>query len=227
MFISAVRSALIYIFIIAAMRIMGKRQISDMQTSELVITLIISDIAAIPLQNTSQPLLSGIIPILVLMSMEIIFSVIMLKKSRFRKLICGSPVLLIEDGKLLQGQLKRLRISTEDLCAQLRQQNIFSLDEVQYCIAETNGSISVLQKPQNRTPTCTQLKIKTKDEGIEAVIINDGEILSNSLKLCGMKEDELKGILSKMHLKQEDIFILSANRNNITTIIMKERKADS
>ena len=129
MFISAVRSALIYVFIIAAMRIMGKRQISDMQTSELVITLIISDIAAIPLQNTSQPLLSGIIPILVLMSLEIIFSVIMIKKSKFRKLICGSPVLLIEDGKLLQSQMKRLRISTEDLCAQLRQLNIFSLNE--------------------------------------------------------------------------------------------------
>ena len=153
MFISAVRSALIYVFIIAAMRIMGTRQISDMQTSELVITLIISDIAAIPLQNTSQPLLSGIIPILVLMSMEIIFSVIMLKKSKFRKLICGSPVLLIEDGKLLESQMKRLRISTEDLCAQLRQLNIFSLNEVQYCIAATNCSINVMQKHYYRNST--------------------------------------------------------------------------
>ncbi|MEE0762545.1 MAG: DUF421 domain-containing protein [Acutalibacteraceae bacterium] len=224
MFISAVRSALIYVFIIAAMRIMGKRQISDMQTSELVITLIISDIAAIPLQNTSQPLLSGIIPILVLMSMEIIFSVIMLKKSKFRKLICGSPVLLIEDGKLLESQMKRLRISTEDLCAQLRQLNIFSLNEVQYCIAETNGSISVLQKPPYRTPNCAQSKIKTKDDGIEAVVINDGEILSNSLKLCGMNEEILVKRLSELKLRKEDIFILTADKKKITSIILKESK---
>lgn len=224
MFISAIRSALIYIFIIAAMRIMGKRQISDMQTSELVITLIISDIAAIPLQNTSQPLLSGIIPILVLMSMEIIFSVVMLKKSRFRRLICGSPVLLIEDGKLLQSQLKRLRISTEDLCAQLRQLNVFSLNDVQYCIAETNGSISVLQKPPYRTPTCAQSKIKTTDDGIEAVVINDGEVLSNSLKLCGMDEAQLEEKLNQLKLKREDIFILSADKKKITSIILKEKK---
>lgn len=223
MFISAVRSALIYVFIIAAMRIMGKRQISDMQTSELVITLIISDIAAIPLQNTSQPLLSGIIPILVLMSLEIIFSVIMIKKSKFRKLICGSPVLLIEDGKLLQSQMKRLRISTEDLCAQLRQLNIFSLNEVQYCIAETNGSISVLQKPQYRQPNCSQEKIKTKDDGIEAVVINDGEILSNSLKLCNMSEDNLLEHLKRLKLNKEEIFILTADKKKITSIILKER----
>ena len=215
MFISAVRSALIYVFIIAAMRIMGKRQISDMQTSELVITLIISDIAAIPLQNTSQPLLSG---------MEIIFSVIMLKKSKFRKLICGSPVLLIEDGKLLESQMKRLRISTEDLCAQLRQLNIFSLSEVQYCIAETNGSISVLQKPPYRTPTCAQSKIKTNDDGIEAVVINDGEILSNSLKLCGLNEEILLKRLSELKLRKEDIFILTADKKKITSIILKESK---
>lgn len=224
MFISAVRSALIYVFIIAAMRIMGKRQISDMQTSELVITLIISDIAAIPLQNTSQPLLSGIIPILVLMSMEIIFSVIMLKKSKFRKLICGSPVLLVEDGKLLESQMKRLRISTEDLCAQLRQLNVFSLNEVQYCIAETNGSISVLQKPPYRTPTCAQAKIKTKDDGIEAVVINDGEILSNSLKLCGLNEEILLKRLSELKLRKDDIFILTADKKKITSIILKESK---
>ncbi len=224
MFISAVRSALIYVFIIAAMRIMGKRQISDMQTSELVITLIISDIAAIPLQNTSQPLLSGIIPILVLMSLEIIFSVIMIKKSKFRKLICGSPVLLIEDGKLLQSQMKRLRISTEDLCAQLRQLNIFSLNEVQYCIAETNGSISVLQKPPYRQPNCSQAKIKTKDDGIEAVVINDGEILSNSLNLCNMSKDYLMEQLKRLNLNKEEIFILTADKKKITSIILKERK---
>lgn len=104
---------------------MGKRQISDMQPSELVVTLIVSDIAAIPMSNTSQPLLSGIIPVLVLIACEIIASIIMLKNRKFRGLICGSPITVIEDGKLMQNEMKRLRMSTEDLCIQLRQQDIF------------------------------------------------------------------------------------------------------
>ena len=148
----------------------------------------------------------------------------MIKKSKFRKLICGSPVLLIEDGKLLQSQMKRLRISTEDLCAQLRQLNIFSLNEVQYCIAETNGSISVLQKPPYRQPNCSQAKIKTKDDGIEAVVINDGEILSNSLNLCNMSKDYLMEQLKRLNLNKEEIFILTADKKKITSIILKERK---
>ena len=147
MLIAIVRTLILYIFIITAIRLMGKRQISDMQPSELVVTLVVSDIASLPMQNTSQPLLSGVIPVMVLVALEILTSVIMMKSRRFRRLVCGNPVVVIEDGKLLQGQLRRLRMTTEDLFAQLRQQNIFSLADVQYCIVETNGMVSVLEKP--------------------------------------------------------------------------------
>ena len=115
MIISIIRTLLLYAFVILAIRLMGKRQISDMQPSELVVTLIVSDIAAIPMSNTSQPLLSGIIPVLVLIACEIIASIIMMKSRKFRGLICGSPITVIEDGKLMQNEMKRLRMSTEDL----------------------------------------------------------------------------------------------------------------
>ncbi|MDO4749174.1 MAG: DUF421 domain-containing protein [Eubacteriales bacterium] len=145
MLISLIRTILLYAFIILAVRIMGKRQISDMQTSELVITLVISDIAAIPMQNVEQPLLSGLLPILVLVSLEIIVSVIMLKSSKFRKVVCGNPVVIIKDGKILENQIKKLRISYEDLYSLLRQQEVFDVTDIRYGIVETNGSISLLK----------------------------------------------------------------------------------
>ena len=145
MLISLLRTIIIYAFIILAVRIMGKRQISDMQTSELVITLVISDIIAIPLQSVDQPLMSGLLPIVVLVSLEIILSIIMLKSSKFRNVICGNPMVIITDGKVLKNQLKKLRISYEDLYSLLRQQGVFDVQEVRYAIVETNGSISILK----------------------------------------------------------------------------------
>lgn len=145
MLISIIRTVLLYVFIILAVRIMGKRQISDMQTSELVITLVISDIAAIPMQNNNQPLLSGLVPILVLVSLEIIVSVIMLKSKKFRDVVCGHPVVIIKNGKILENQIKKLRISYEDLYSLLRQQEVFDVADVKYGIVETNGSVSLLK----------------------------------------------------------------------------------
>ena len=110
MLISIFRTLILYFFIMLAIRLMGKRQISDMQPSELVVTMVISDIASLPMQNTSQPLLSGIIPVLILVSLEIATSVVMMKSRKFRKLICGSAVVIIKDGKLLQSEMKRLRL---------------------------------------------------------------------------------------------------------------------
>lgn len=145
MLISLFRTVLLYVFIILAVRIMGKRQLSDMQTSELVVTLVISDIAAIPMQNTEQPLLSGLLPITMIVALEIIVSIIMLKSRRFRKIICGNPVVIIKDGKILEDQIKKLRITYEDLYSLLRQQEVFDVSQIKYGIVETNGSVSLLK----------------------------------------------------------------------------------
>ena len=222
MIISILRTVILYVFIILAIRLMGKRQISDMQPSELVVTLVVSDIASLPMQNTSQPLLSGVIPVLVLVSLEIAASALMMKSRLFRRLICGNPIVVIEDGKLLQKQLKRLRMSAEDLFAQLRQQDIFSIDEVQYCIVETNGSISVLEKPQNRVPTAQDLGVTIGDNKLEAVVVCDGELLDDGLKLCSGSRMQVDNILQENNAKLSEVFILTLDGNGKYNLIAKE-----
>lgn len=218
MLISILRTLVLYVFIILAIRLMGKRQISDMQPSELVVTLVVSDIASLPMQNTSQPLLSGVIPVLVLVSLEIATSVIMMKSRRIRRLVCGSPVVVIKDGELLQREMRRLRLTTEDLFAQLRQQDVFTLDDVQYCIVETNGTVSVLEKPQKRAPSVEQLGIKAEDNKLEAVVISDGELLKASLTLCCQNEKKVRNILKENNKSLSDVFIMtldSADRKSV------------
>ena len=222
MIISILRTVILYVFIILAIRLMGKRQISDMQPSELVVTLVVSDIASLPMQNTSQPLLSGVIPVLVLVSLEIAASALMMKSRLFRRLICGNPVVVIEDGKLLQKQLKRLRMSAEDLFAHLRQPDIFSIDEVQYCIVETNGSISVLEKPQNRVPTAQDLGVTIDDKKLEAVVVCDGELLDDGLKLCSGSRMQVDNILQENNAKLSEVFILTLDGNGKYNLIAKE-----
>ncbi len=201
---------------------MGKRQLSEMQPSELVITLVISDIAAIPMQNTSQPLLSGIIPVLILVALEIAASALMMKSGKFRKLICGSPIVVIRDGKLLQSQMKRLRLTTEDLCVQLRQKDIFSIEEVQYCIVETNGDVSVLEKPPFRQPNASDMKIKIKDNKIETVVVSDGIILDNSLELCQKSKDDVYRILNDENTDIRDVFLMTLDALGKYNIVMRE-----
>lgn len=224
MIITIIRTVILYLLIIFAVRIMGKRQLSELQPSELVITLIIADIASIPMEDNSRPLLSGIVPMLILVALEIIVSVLMMKLPGFRKTICGSPVMIIEDGKLLQNEMKRLRITTEDLCVQLRQLGVFSLDDVEYCIAETNGKLSVLQKPPKRNPSAEDMKIKIDDTGIETVIINDGNYLNNSIRLAHTSVSEINNILLNEKINIKDIFIMTYNRSGEYKIIKKDKR---
>lgn len=139
-----IRTVLIYIVVTAAIRIMGKRQVSDMQTSELVITFIISQTAALPLEDVERPLLNSLIPIMMIIAIELIISLVMMKSRRARSLICGHPIVVIKDGKIIESQLRRLRISYEDLYSLLRAKNMSDEKGVQYGIIEPNGTLSVL-----------------------------------------------------------------------------------
>ncbi|WP_418517847.1 DUF421 domain-containing protein [Pseudoruminococcus massiliensis] len=224
MIISVIRTILLYIVIILAIRIMGKRQIGELQTSELVVTLLISDIAAIPMQNTEQSLLSGIVPILILIVCEIIISLLMLKRAGFRRIICGKPIVIISDGKINQSEMHRLRMSTEDLSEELRQQGIFNIEDVGFAIVETNGKLSVLKKPEKDIPTAEELGIKTNDKGLEVVIISDGEISKCSLKICGLSRDWLFDTLKKENTELNDVFLMIANGQGEYKIIEKECK---
>lgn len=222
MLIAIVRTLILYIFIIAALRLMGKRQISDMQPSELVVTLVVSDIASLPMQNTSQPLLSGMIPVMVLVGLEILTSVLMMKSRTVRKLVCGNPVVVIEDGRLLQKQMKRLRMTNSDLMEQLRQQNVFSLNDVQYCIVETNGALSILEKPEKRVPNAEEAGVTIEDNKPEAVVVSDGKLLKEGLSLCQKDERKVINILSENHIPINSVFLMTMDGNGAYRIIRKE-----
>lgn len=222
MLIAIVRTLILYIFIITALRLMGKRQISDMQPSELVVTLVVSDIASLPMQNTSQPLLSGMIPVMVLVGLEILTSVLMMKSRTVRKLVCGNPVVVIEDGRLLQKQMKRLRMTNSDLMEQLRQQNVFSLNDVQYCIVETNGALSILEKPEKRVPNAEEAGVTIGDNKPEAVVVSDGKLLKEGLSLCQKDERKVVNILSENHIPINSVFLMTMDGNGAYRIIRKE-----
>ena len=224
MLISVIRTVILYAFVIFSIRLMGKRQIGDMQPSELVVTMVISDIASLPMQNTAQPLLSGIVPVLVLVALEVAVSVSMMKSRPFRRLVCGNPVVVIEDGQLLQKQMRRLRLTADDLCARLRQQNVFSLEDVQYCIMETNGALSILEKPQKRVPNAEESGVVITDNKIETVVINDGVLLEKAPQLCGQSTETVKNILQKKQLNVSDVFLMTLDGCGAYHIIRKENE---
>lgn len=139
-----IRTILIYIIVTVAVRLMGKRQVSDMQTSELVITLIISEVASLPLENAERPLLNSLVPIMMIVAIELLVSLLMMKSKRFRSLICGHPIIIIKDGQMIDSQLKKLRISREDVYSLLREKDIPDESTVRWGIIEPNGTLSVL-----------------------------------------------------------------------------------
>lgn len=222
MAISIIRTVILYAVIIVAVRLMGKRQIGEMQTSELVVTLLISDIASLPMQNTGQSLLSGFVPILILIICEIVLSVLMMKRAKFRRLVCGLPQIIIKNGEIDQAQMKKLRMSTEDLCEQLRQAGCFKLSQVEYAIVETNGKLSILKKPEEESPSCAQLNIKPERGNIETVVISDGELSKNSIEICNLSEQKIKEILAAKKIKIEDVFIMTASSCGEYKIIKRE-----
>lgn len=223
MTISFIRTLLLYTMIIIAVRLMGKRQISELQTSELVVTLLISDIAAIPMQDTGQPLTSGFLPIAVLVMCEITVSVLMLKLPKFRKAICGSPIVVINNGKIMQSEMKRLRMSTEDLAEELRLQNIYQMEDVSFAIVETNGKMSVIKKPEKDTPTVDMFNLPPNDIGIETVVVSDGIISTFALQLCHKSPDWLQGILKGKNVNLSDVFLMTANTKGDFNIVKKEQ----
>ena len=139
-----IRTILIYIIVTVAVRLMGKRQVSDMQTSELVITLIISEVASLPLENAERPLLNSLVPIMMIVAIELLVSLLMMKSKRFRSLICGHPIVIIKDGQMIDSQLRKLRISREDVYSLLREKDIADESTVRWGIIEPNGTLSVL-----------------------------------------------------------------------------------
>lgn len=223
MLISLFRTLVMYGVILIGVRVMGKRQISQLQTSELVVTLLISELAVMPIEKRDQPLWDGIAPMIALILCEIAVSLLMLKSGKFRQAVCGKPILIIENGKILQDQMRKLRMSTEDLFEQLRQNGVFSLEEVAYAVIETNGMMSVARRPEDDPLTPSQAGVKVRAEALEVVVVSDGEISESSLKLCGKDAQWVKGRVKSAGLSLSDVFIMTATGQGKSRIVKKDR----
>lgn len=224
MLTSLVRTLIMYAAILVSVRLMGKRQISQLQTSELVVTLLISELAVMPIQQHNDPLWNGLIPMVVLVACEIVVSLLMLKSGKFRQAVCGNPIVVIKDGKVLQNQMRRLRMSTEDLFEELRLDGAFALEDVAYAIVETNGKLSVLKRASADSLTPKQAGVKAPNEALEVVVVSDGKISENSLRLCGRNPAWLREQLKCQGAELADVFIMTARTDGKQLIIRKEEK---
>lgn len=217
-----IRTFIIYCAVTAFMRLMGKRQLGELQPGELVITLLISEIAANPIIDSSLPLLNCIIPLILLVGFEILNSLIDMKNVRFRYFTEGKPIIVIRDGELDQKQLKKLRFTINDILSALRQKDIFNIEDVEYAIVETNGTLSALLKPEKRNSTPKNYDKPEKDTGLPCAIILDGRIIETNFEDCNVTLDEIKGKLKKENLLQKDILLMTVDKAKNYYIITKK-----
>lgn len=195
------RALVLYIVVVVTMRIMGKRQIGQLQPFELAIAIMISELAAVPMQNTGIPLINGIIPILTLLIAQLLVSLLSLKSIRARSIICGKPTVLIEKGMILEKVLRTEMYTISDLLEQLRIKDYPNINDVEYAILETNGQLSIIPKSEKRPLNPQDMSIKPDYEGIIVAIIIDGRILSNNLKITNKNKPWLLKELQKQHYK--------------------------
>lgn len=216
------RAVILYILIMFCIRMMGKRQLGELQPSELVITILISNIASLPIEDTGIPLILGAIPVLVLVSCEIFISNISLKSKKFRKFVSGSPMIVIHDGVIDQLQLRKLRFSIDDLMESLRQANIFDIRDVEYAVVETTGKVSILQKfhAQNTTPKMLGIK-GGKDQTPPVVVVSDGIIINDAMKACGIDEKFVYSILDKHRCTLKQAFLMTCDQKRDIHFVKK------
>lgn len=222
MYTTVLRTLILYILLIVSMRLMGKRQIGDMQPAELVVTILISEIASVPIQDTSQPVFVSIVAILSLVSFEIAITVITMKSNPLNSIVNGKSAIIIRDGKVLQRQLKKMRITVADLIELLRQQGIFDISEVSYAILETNGTLSVLQKPQFRPARVMDCAKVNEPDTCPALVVSDGKLLKRGVLEVGLDINRIETILNQKHLKLSEVFIMTVDKQGNSVVIKKE-----
>ena len=224
MLITLFRTLILYILIIFTMRILGKRQIGELQPAELVITILLSEIIVIPMQDTEIPLVNTLIPVFVLSGFEMLVSFIGMKSIKFRSVMQGNPVIVIRDGKLNAKKLKELRFTTDDLAEALRKKDIFDISEVQYAIVETDGTLSVLLKKENQPATKSELKINTPKSSLPCIVISDGRIIKTDFAECNTDSDKIKAILKDKHLNEEDVMLMTLDKDGNINILKKDKE---
>ena len=185
---SYLRTLLLYMVLILVIRLMGKRQIGQMEASEFVVTMLVANLAAIPMQDSAIPFYSGLVPILTVLGAELCLSWLILKSVSLRRLLCGKPVILIENGKLIQENLRKTRVTLDELMGHLREKDVLELRAVQFAILETNGNLSVFPFPKERPASAKEAGIQASRQYLPITLIGDGRLFRENLALAGKDE---------------------------------------
>lgn len=218
------RTVILYFLIMTGLRLMGKRQIGELEPGELVLTMMISDLATVPMQDFGIPLLAGVIPILTLLSLSMLLSQLSLRSLRFREVMCGSPAILIRDGVIQQSVMGKNRFTVDELLEELRSQGIAQISDVKYAILENSGQLSVLPWTREQPPTAAQLGLEvTEGVTLPSILINDGRVLNKNLAKCGKDRAWLRQELESRRLTSpRQVFLLTLDEHGQVECVKKE-----
>ena len=222
MILSYLRTMLLYGVLIAVIRLMGKRQIGQMEPSEFVVTMLVANLASIPMQDAGVPLFLGLIPILTVLGMELVLSHLSLESIHFRKLLCGKPVILIENGNILQKNLRRTRVTIDELMGHLREKDVLDVQSVQYAILETNGNLSVFPYPKEKPASAKDAGVAVKKQYMPIAVISDGVLLRDNLRRLGKDEVWLNRILEEKGATCKQTWLLTADGQGRVQFYRKE-----
>lgn len=225
MVIAISRTIILYLILIAGFRMLGKHQVGELEPAEFVLTLLLADIASVPMQDYGIPLLSGVVPIITLLCLSMILSVLCVKSLKIRKFLSGSSSILIRDGKPEQKEMRRTRMTLDELSEELRLQGYTSFEEIKYAILETNGQLSILPFAFSKPPSAKELNMEVKETDLPIVIINDGRLINQNLLSSGLDKKWLEKTLKKNNISStKDVFYLTVNKNQQIYLIRKELK---
>ena len=209
--ISYIRTIVLYSVLIAVIRLMGKRQIGQMEPAEFVVTMLVANLASIPMQDSAIPLFSGLVPILTVLGVELVLSALSLRSIKLRKLLCGKPVILVENGNILQKNLEKTRVTLDELTGHLREKDVLDLKTVQYAILETNGNLSVFPYPKDRPATAKEAGIQAKRQYLPMTIISDGKLLKENLEKAGKNTAWVRKIMTQYQATIPDTWLLTVD----------------
>ena len=224
MILSYIRTILLYLVLIAVVRTMGKRQIGQMEPSEFVVTMLVANLASIPMQDGGIPLFSGVVPIVTVLGLELVLSALSMKSVRLRKILCGKPVILVENGNILQKNLKKTRITLDELTGHLREKDVLDLQSVQYAILETNGNLSVFPYPKEKPASAKEAGVQVKKQYLPVTIISDGEIIMKNLAKANKDTAWVHRVLRERQATVEDTWLLTVDGSDRIVFYRKEEK---
>ena len=222
MLLSYFRTVVVYCVLIAAIRLLGKRQLGQMEPSEFVVTMLIANLASIPMQDSGIPLLAGIVPIVTVLGVELVLSALSLRSIRLRKLLCGNPVILIENGNILQGNLRKTRITLDELTGHLREKDVLDLRSVQFAILETNGNLSVFPYPKHRPASAKDAGIPAGKQYLPVTVVSDGKLLAENLEKAGKDRSWVQKFLRQQNAKISDTWLLTVDGGDHVVFYRKE-----